>query len=182
MGVFQSKMKNSKKKIIIKLLPWQWLDFFDSTHCPIQHNFQPFIIFYYSIIFPHQTYITYFSFLIIFSCLFLTTRVLSPRFLHFILLNFITSSSTLLHLQFAFLLVRNFYIFYQYQCDSVSSQVLSFKFLNTIFFSCIGTFVHFFSFHFFFPFEVFWFTERKFVLVLRTIFFFLSTNFMLAES
>ena len=53
MGVFQSKMKNSKKKIIIKLLPWQWLDFFDLTHCPIQHNFQPFIIFYYNIIFPH---------------------------------------------------------------------------------------------------------------------------------
>ena len=31
--------------IIIKLLQvGQWLDFFDSTHCPIQHNFQHFII------------------------------------------------------------------------------------------------------------------------------------------
>ena len=38
------------------------------------------------------------------------------------------------------------------------------------FFSCIGTFVHFF---FFFPFEVFfWFTECKFILVLKTFFFF----------
>ena len=105
MGVFQSKMKNSKKKIIIKLLPWQWLDFFDSTHCPIQHNFQHFIIFYYSIIFPHQTLL-----LLIFNYFFLFifnhTRLQSSRFLNFILLNFITSSSTLLHLRFAFFLVH----------------------------------------------------------------------------
>ena len=37
---------------------------------------------------------------------------------------------------------------------------------------CIGTFVHFFSFHFFFPFEVFRCTKCKIVLVLRTLFFF----------
>ena len=77
------------------------------------------------------------------------TRLLSPRFLHFILLNFITSSFTLLHLCFAFLLIRNFCVFYQNQCSSASSQVLSFKFLNTIFFSCTSTFVYFSSFHFF---------------------------------
>ena len=62
------------------------------------------------------------------------THLLSSRFLHFILLYFITSSSTLLHLRFAFLLVHNFYVFYQYQCGNASSQVLSLKFLNTIFF------------------------------------------------
>jgi len=81
------------------------------------------------------------------------TRLLSPRILHFIFLNFITSSSTLLHLRFFFLLVRYFCVFYQYQCGSASFQVLSLKFLNTIFFlSCTSTFVHFFSFHFFFSF------------------------------
>ena len=62
------------------------------------------------------------------------TRLLSPQFLHFIFLNFITSSFTLLHLHFAFLLIRNFCVFFQYQCGSASSQVLSLKFLNTIFF------------------------------------------------
>ena len=95
-----------------------------------------FSIFYYFLL---QYYfflpnIYYFSFLIIFSCLFLTTRLLPPRFLHFVLLNFITSSSTLLHLHFAFLLICNFCVFYQYQCGNASSQVLSLKFLNTIFF------------------------------------------------
>ena len=121
--------------------------------------------YFYSTIFPHQTYITYFSFLIIFSCLFLTTH-------DFCLLdlNFITSLSTLLHLRFVFFFVHNFCVFYQYQCGSISSQVLSLKFFNSIFFSCTSTFVHFFSFNFF-PFEIFWFTECKFVLVLRTFFF-----------
>ena len=90
--------------------------------------------FYYNIIFssPDIYYL-----LLIFNYLFLFilnhTHLLSPRFLHFILLNFITSSSTLLHLCFAFLLVHNFCVFYQYQCGSVSSQVLSLKFLKTIF-------------------------------------------------
>ena len=177
-GVFQSKMKNSKKKkIIIKLLPWQWLDFFDSTHCPIQHNFQHFIIFYYSIIFPHQTLL-----LLIFNYFFLFilnhTRLLSSRFLHFILLNFITSSSTLLHLRFAFLLVHLCLLPILVQPCLFSSfefQISQYDF----FFLAVQ--VHLFISFFFFPFQVFWFTECKFVLVLRTINFFLSTNFMLAE-
>ena len=102
------------------------------------------------------------------------TRLLSPRFLHFILLNFITSSSTLLHLRFAFLIVHNFCVFYKYQCGNVSSQVLSLKFYQYDF--CflaiqVPLFISF-LFIFFFPFEVFWFTECKFVLVLRIIFFF----------
>ena len=106
--------------------------------------------------------------LLIFNYFFL----LSPRFLYFILLNFITSSSTLLHLGFASLLVRNFCVFYQYQCSSASSQILSLKFLNTIFFLAVQVSL-FISFLFiFFPFEVFWFTECKFFLVLRTFFFF----------
>ena len=101
------------------------------------------------------------------------TRFLSSRILHFILLNFITSSSTLLHLHFAFLLIRNFYVFYQYQCGNAFSQVLSLKFLNMIFFFLavqVSLFIYFLFI--FFPFEVFRFTECKFFLVLRTIFFF----------
>ena len=46
-----------------------------------------------------------------------------PRYFYIYVLKFITSSSTLLHLRFAFLLVRNFCVFYQYQCNSVCSQV-----------------------------------------------------------
>ena len=106
------------------------------------------------------------------------THLLSSRFLHFIFLYFITSSSTLLYLHFAFLLVHNFYIFYQYQCAAM--PLLKFwvsNFSIRFFFSCTGTFVHSISFSF----EVFWFTECKFVLVLKT-FFFLGTNFMPAES
>ena len=46
-----------------------------------------------------------------------------PKYFYIYVLKFITSSSTLLHLRFAFLLVRNFCVFYQYQCNSVCSQV-----------------------------------------------------------
>ena len=102
----------SGKKIIIKLLQvGQWLDLFNKAHCPIQHNFQ---LFYYFLL---QYY--FFSpniLLLIFNYFFLFslnhTRLLSSRFLHFILLNFITSSPTLLHLHFTFLIVRNFCVFY----------------------------------------------------------------------
>ena len=114
-------------------------------------------------------YITYFSFLIIFSYLFLTTHFLSHRFLHFILLNFITSSSTLLHLRFAFFLVHLCLLPILVQPCLFSSfefQISQYDF----FFSCTGTFVHFIFF--FFPFEVSWFTKCKFVLVLNTCFFF----------
>ena len=86
-------------------------------------------------------FLTWQILLLIFNYFFLFilnhTCLLSPRFLHFILLNFITFSFTLLHLRFAFLLVRNFCVFYQNQCGSASSQVLSFKFLNTIFFLAV---------------------------------------------
>ena len=109
------------------------------------------------------------------------THLLFHQLLNFIFLNFVTSLSTLLHLHFVFLLVHNFCVFYQYQCDSASSQVLSLKFLNTIFFSCTILLFISFIFFFFFPFEVFLFTKCKFILVLRTIFF-LSTNFIPIKS
>ena len=80
------------------------------------------------------------------------TRLLSPRLLHFILLNFITSSSTLLHLRFAFLLICNFYVFHQHQCGNASSQVLSLKFLNMIFFKLHRYLCSFLFLFFFFPF------------------------------
>ena len=116
--------------------------------------------------------------LLIFNYFFL----LSPWFLYFILLNFITSSSTLLHLRFAFLIVRNFYFFYQYQCGNASSQVLSLKFLSTIFFlSCTGIFVHFISFHFFFSFWGFLVYRMQICFSFKNNFF-LSTNFMPTES
>ena len=104
------------------------------------------------------------------------THLLSSRFLHFILLHFIISSSIFLHLRFAFILVRNFCVFYQYQCNNASSQVLSLKFLNTIFFltAQVPLFISFLFI--FFPFEDFWFTEYKFVLVLKTIFFFFKAQ------
>ena len=122
-----------------------------STKHTVQYNtIFNILLFFITLLF----FLTWQILLLIFNYFFLFifnhTRLLSPRFLHFILLNFITFSFTLLHLRFAFLLVRNFCVFYQNQCGSASSQVLSFKFLNTIFFSCTSTFVHFSSFHFFF--------------------------------
>ena len=121
-----------------------------STKHTVQYNtIFNILLFFITLLF----FLTWQILLLIFNYFFLFilnhTRLLSPRFLHFILLNFITSSFTLLHLRFAFLLIRNFCVFYQNQCGSASSQVLSFKFLNTIFFSCTSTFVYFSSFHFF---------------------------------
>ena len=106
------------------------------------------------------------------------TRLLSPRFLHFILLNFITSSSTLLHLRFAFLLVCNFCVFYQYQCGSAFSQVKSQISQYDFFFLAVQVplFISF-LFIFFFHLENFWFTECKFVLVFRTIYIYIYTYF-----
>ena len=51
---------------------------------------------------------------------------------------------------------------------------LSLKFLNTIFFltAQVPLFISYLFIFFFFPFKVFWFTKCKFVLVLKTIFFF----------
>ena len=150
-------------------------------------NTTQFLTFYYFLLQYYFSSPDIYYLLLIFNYFFLFildhTCLLFPWFLHLILLNFITSSSILLHLHFAFLLVRNFYVFYQYQCSNAFSQVLSLKFFNTIFFFLavqVPLFISF-LFIFFFPFEVFWLTECKFVLVLRTIFFFLSTNVMPAE-
>ena len=114
-------------------------------------NKTQFSTFYYFLLQYYFSSLDIYYLLLIFNFFFLFilnhTSLLSPRFLHFILLNFITSSSTLLHLRFAFLIVRNFCVFYQYQCGSNSSQVLSLKFLNTIFFLAIQVPL-FISFHF----------------------------------
>ena len=101
-------------------------------------NTTQFSTFYYFLLQYYFSSPDIYYLLLIFNYFFLFilnhTHLLSLWFLHFILLNFITSSSILLHLHFAFLLIRNFCVFYQYQCGSASSQVLSLKFLNTIFF------------------------------------------------
>ena len=109
----------------------------------LQYYFSSPDIYYLLLIFNY-----FFMFIFNYTCL------LSSQFLHFILLNFITFSSSLLHLRFAFFLVRNFCVFYQYQCGSASSQVLSLKFLNTIFFLVVRYLCSFlfFSFFFFLPF------------------------------
>ena len=151
-------------------------------------NTTQFSTFYYFLLQYYFSSPYMYYFLLIFNYFFLfilnNTRFLSSRFLHFILLNFITSSSTLLHLRFAFLLIRNFCVFYQYQCGSASSQVLSLKFLNTIFFSYTGNFVHFFSFHFFFSFWGFLVYRMQICFGFKNKFFFFlkCTNYMPAES
>ena len=136
-------------------------------------NTTQFWIYYYFLLqyYFSSSEIYYFAFLIIFFLFILNhTRLPSPRFLHSILLNFITSSSTLLHLRFAYLLVRLCLLPISVQHCLFSSFEFQISQYELFFFSCIGTFVHFF---FFFPFEVFfWFTECKFILVLKTFFFF----------
>ena len=190
-GLSSKKEKTQKKKKIWTKLwkkiynktttSWAVAWFFQLSTLP---NTTQFLTFNYVLLQYYFSLLDIYYLLLNFNYFFLFTlnhtRLLSPRFLHFILLNFITSSSTLLHLRFAFLIVHNFCVFYQYQCRSASSQVLSLKFLNTIFFKLYRHLCSFLFFSFFFPFEVFWFTECKFVLVLRIIFFFffLSTNFM----
>ena len=125
-----------------------------STKHTAQYNtiFNLLLFFYYSIIF-FSSDIYYLLLIYNYFLLFIFnhTRLLSPLFLHFILLNFITFSSTLLHLHFAFLLICNFCVFYQYQCDIASSQVLILKFLNMILFLAVQVLL-FISFLFFFPF------------------------------
>ena len=147
MGSFKKKGKTQKKKNWTKIWKkkkkiynktttgWAMIWFLWLSTLPNTTQFLTFYYFFITILFflPDINYL-----LIIFNYFFLLilnhTRLLSSRFLHFILLNFITSSSTLLHIRFAFFLVCNFCVFYQYQCSSASSQVLSLKFLNTIFF------------------------------------------------
>ena len=127
MESFNQKRKTQKKKII--KLPFRLSTLLNTTQ---------YSTFYYFLLQHYFSLPNIYYLLLNFNYFFLFilnhTRLLSPRFLHFILLYFITSSSTLLHLRFAFLPVRNFCVFYKYQCGNASSQVLSLKFLNTIFF------------------------------------------------
>ena len=121
-----------------------------STKHTVQYNtIFNILLFFITLLF----FLTWQILLLIFNYFFLFilnhTCLLSPRFLHFILLNFITFSFTLLHLRFAFLLICNFYVFYQHQCGNASSQVLSLKFLNMIFFK-LHRYLCSFLFHFFF--------------------------------
>ena len=86
----------SGKKIIIKLLQvGQWLDLFNKAHCPIQHNFQLLFLFFITILFFLSRHILLLIFNYFFLFILNHTRLLSSWFLHFILLNFITSSFTL---------------------------------------------------------------------------------------
>ena len=118
-------------------------------------NTTQFSIFYYFLLQYYFSSPNIYYLLLIFNYFFLFIlnhiHFLFSWFWHFILLNFITSSSIFLHLCFAFFLVRNFCVFYQYHCGSASSQVLSLKFLNTDFFLAIQAplFISFFSFSFF---------------------------------
>ena len=143
-GLSRKKEKLKKKNFELKFgkknynkttIGWAVVWFLRLSTLP---NTTQFSTFYYFLLYYYFSLPDIYYLLLIFNYFFLFIlnhiRLLSPRFLHFILLKFITSSSTLLHLRFAFLLIRNFRVFYQYQCGSASSQVLSLKFLNTIFF------------------------------------------------
>ena len=141
-------------------------------------NTTQFSTFYYILLQYYFSSPNIFYLLLIFNYFFLFilnhTRLLSPWILHFILLNFITSSSTLLHLRFAFLLVHLCLLPILVQPCLFSSfefQISQYDF----FFSCTGTFVHF-IFFFFFLLRFFGLQNAnlflKFVLVLRTKFFF----------
>ena len=120
---------------------------------PNTTQYSTFYFFYYSIIFPHLTYINYFSFLIIFSCLFLTIHV----FCH---LNFYTSYFKILshlHLHF-YIYVLPSYLFVtsvSYSSTNVAVPLIKFwvsNFSIRFFFSSTGTLICsflFFSFFFF---------------------------------
>ena len=91
---------NNKKDINRWAVAWfLWLNTLPNT--------TQFSTFYYFLLQYYFSSSNIYYLLLIFNYFFLFilnhTRLLSPRFLHFILLNFITSSSTLLHLCFAFL-------------------------------------------------------------------------------
>ena len=117
-GVFQVKMKNSKKKkkelksekkkIYNKTTTgWTVAWFLRLRTLP---NTTQFSTFYYFLLQYYFFSPNIYYLLLIFNYFFLFilnhTCLLSSRILHFRLLNFITSSSKLLHLRFAFLLVR----------------------------------------------------------------------------
>ena len=101
-------------------------------------NITQFSTFYYFLLQYYFSSPNIYYLLLIFNYFFLFilnhTRLLSPQFLHFIFLNFITSSFTLLHLHFAFLLIRNFCVFYQYHCGSALLKFWVSNFSIQIFF------------------------------------------------
>ena len=107
--------------------------------------------------FPHQLYLTLFSFIFFFLLFFLIhTRllwfVLSSWFLHYPLLNFNTSSSSssLLWVYHSITFLHLLSVV-QYQClfSNSHSQISHHKFFFFFFVSYTGTFVHLFSFSFF---------------------------------
>ena len=120
----------------LKTLPntTQFLTFYSFL---LQYYFSSPDIYYLLLIFNY-----FFLFILNHTCL------LSFRILYFLLLNFITSSSTLLHLRFAFFLVHMCLLPILVQPCFFSSfefQISQYDF----FFSCTGTFVHFVFFFFF---------------------------------
>ena len=112
----KKKELKSKKKIYNKTTTcWTVAWFLRLTTLP---NTTQFSIFYYFLLQYYFSSPDIYYLLFIFNYFFLfilnITRLLSPQFLHLILFNFITSSSTFSHLCFAFFLVHNFCVFYQY--------------------------------------------------------------------
>ena len=125
LGSFKQKEKTQKKKIWTKI--WKKKNYNKTTtgyivawflRLSTLPNTTQFSTFYYFLLQYYFSSPDIYYLLLIFNYFFLfilnQTQLLSPRCLHFILLNFITSSSTLLYLRFAFFLVRNFCVFYQY--------------------------------------------------------------------
>ena len=121
---FKQKGKTQKKKIELKsekkkknynktttgwVVAWflrlstlpSTIQFSTFNYFLLQYYFSSLDIYYLLLIFNY-----FFLFILDHSCL------LSPQFLHFILLNFITSSPILLHLRFSILFVHNFCVFY----------------------------------------------------------------------
>ena len=120
-------------------------------------NTTQFSTFYYFLLQYYFSSLDIYYLLLIFNYFFLFIlnhpHLLSHWFLHFILINFITSSSTLLHLHFAFLLICNFCIFFEYQCGNASSQFWVLNFSIRFFFLDVQVplfisflFIFFFSF------------------------------------
>ena len=119
----KNDLKFEKKKIYNKTTTGRTVTWFlQLSKLP---NTTQFSTFYYFLLQYYFSSPDIYYLLLIFNYFFLFifnhTRLLSLWLLHFIFLNFITLSSTLLYLRFAFLIFHNFCVFYQYQCSSGSS-------------------------------------------------------------